>query len=115
MTSQIDKLLGCGQCEAVLFYLSHGMVWYVRHMGKNNGNPDPVCEKCSSYMHTVKTDQTVKISRHTGHYVGKLLLNNSIAANFGMIDKFRRMGVTKCCSTVQRYNMEMCQNLLADN
>ena len=66
-------------------------------------------------MHTVKTDRTVQIDEHTGHYVGKLLLNNSIAAKFGMIVKFRRMGVTKCCSTVQRYTMEMCQNRLADN
>ena len=58
------------------------------HMGKNNGNSDLVCKKCSSYIHTVKTDQTVQIDGHTGHYVGKLSLNDSIDANFGMILKY---------------------------
>ena len=32
-----------------VFYLSHGLVWVcdieLSHMGKNNGNPDLVCEK----------------------------------------------------------------------
>ena len=38
----------------VIFYLSHGLVWVceieLSHMGKNNGNPDLVCEKIKESM-----------------------------------------------------------------
>ena len=46
----------CGQPEAkvrlFIFYLSHGLVWVceieLSHIGKNNGNPNLVCEKRTS-------------------------------------------------------------------
>ena len=42
----------CGRRVAVLFYLSHGLVWVceieISRMGENNGNPDPVCENIPS-------------------------------------------------------------------
>ena len=51
MTSQIDVGPAC-RCS--FFYLSLGLVWAceieISHMGKNNGNPDLVCEKKISNM-----------------------------------------------------------------
>ena len=44
---------GCSQCAAVVFYLSHGLVWVceieLSHMGKKNENPDLVCENFFSF------------------------------------------------------------------
>ena len=42
-------------CGCSFFYLSNGEVWVcemieLSHMGRNNGNPDLVCEKESFHM-----------------------------------------------------------------
>ena len=52
MTSQIEVRTACGRGAAVS-YLFHGLVWVceielshiLTHMGKNNGNPDLLCDK----------------------------------------------------------------------
>ena len=54
MTSRIDMRPACGRRAAVrfFFYLFLGLVWVceieISRMGKNNGNPDLVCEKSLS-------------------------------------------------------------------
>ena len=55
VTSRIDMRPAYGGRAAVrFFYLSLGLVWVceleISHMGKNNGNPDLVCENYFSFL-----------------------------------------------------------------
>ena len=56
MTSQIDVWL-------FVFYLCHGLEWVceieLSHMGKNNGNPDLVCEKNSADPEQTASEEEV--------------------------------------------------------
>ena len=55
MMSRIDVRQVSDQPRAVLFYLSHGLVGVceieISHMGKNNENPDLVCQNKMLYSH----------------------------------------------------------------